>query len=123
MRFHRLCVVVLALSGSAGQATAEVIDYDTTIDYTIEEEIGDALKAFLIHLKGNMQDAFKDKPVEIEAFTSITDKDYYLLLLVVFYRTGKGLLATVQAAEIVSMNEYLDAVSEFMKDGSTLMEF
>ena len=40
MRFHRLCVVVLALSGSAGQATAEVIDYDTTIDYTIEEEIG-----------------------------------------------------------------------------------
>jgi hypothetical protein len=43
--------------------------------------------------------------MEIEAFMAITGKDNYLGLLVVFYRSEKGLLATVQAEEIVSLDE------------------
>ena len=93
------------------------------LQFANEEDITGALRAFLNHLKENVQDQVKDKPLEIEAYTSVTGKDYYLRLAVVLYRSWKGLLATVQAGEIVSMDEYLDAVSEFTKDGSPLMEF
>jgi hypothetical protein len=40
MRLHQLCVVVLASSVCSSQASAQVvIDYDTTVDYTIDDGV------------------------------------------------------------------------------------
>jgi len=88
-----------------------------------QEEIIEPLAKFLTHLKGNIQDQIVDEPLEAEAYTSVTGKEYYLRLSVVFYRTEDGLLATVQKGELVGMDEYLDAVSEFTKEGSPIMKF
>ena len=46
------------------------------LQFANEEDITGALRAFLNHLKENVQDQVKDKPLEIEAYTSETGKDY-----------------------------------------------
>ena len=92
-------------------------------EFIEQEKIMESLRAFLDHLKDQISEQVTDVPLQIEAYTSITDRDYYLRLMIIFYRIKNGLLATVQEGELVSMDEYLDAVSEFTKEGSPVMKF
>ena len=93
------------------------------LQFAEKEGIVEPLQTFLVHLKGQIQEQVTDKPLEIEAYTSVTGKDYYLKLSVVFYRAEKGLLVTVQEGRLAGLDEYLDAVSEFTREGSSIMKF
>ncbi len=88
-----------------------------------KEGIVEPLRAFLDSLKNQIHEQVTDKPLQIEAYTSVTERDYYIKLIIVFYRIENGMGAVVQNGELVGMDEYLDAVSEFTKDGSPLMKF
>lgn len=88
-----------------------------------KEGIVEPLRAFLDSLKNQVHEQVTDQPLQIEAYTSVTEREYYLKLIVVFYRIENGLSAVIQQGELVDMDDYLDAVSEFMKDGSPIMKF